>query len=439
MKSGKIESPRVLTIAETESGEILEKEPFHYSYFYPDQLDLTDMAGPGDGEGSGDNTPPAQNPKPKGHRTPDTYDGKTPQDFPQWLLKFEMIAKANKWGEGDELKDTLPIYLKDHAFNLYTALPDADTDTYQNMVKALKVGLGIGDNSLTWRLELRQAKRRADESLDVFLFRLAKLADQAFPEDGEERARESAVMEQFILGQKPDLSRHLLEDKQGTLIEVKERAKRFETAQTLAAGSRGIHLVEAEEPYDLAAGRTSAAAEAPEVTEQSLAKAIRLIANLRAADLNQRADYSGPQTPASKRCFQCQGFGHFASKCPVGVGRGRPLGTCYQCGQSGHFKRDCPQRGVGSAPRQNRPGGARERPRCSKCGLFGHHQSDCRTDTSKTCSSCSKKGHLASECRSWCNNQLAARASPVGVTSVSKNDGIGGENGPPWENSPNWD
>lgn len=379
----------------------------------------------GDGE---DGVVAAQAHKSKGHRTPDTYDGKAPEDFPQWLAKFEMIAKANKWGEGDDLNNTLPIYLKDHAFNLYLTLSETETDNYDHTVAALSKGLGIGENSLAWRLELRQAKRLPSEGVDIYAFRLAKLAVQAFP--GEDPAsRERNVAEQFILGQKSDVTKYLLQDKPGTLAELKERTKRYEAAQALADGPRNIHMVEAEDSLKANPGDGPVNPEVPEWGGKALADAISLIANLTSNEGSPGMRKSASPAAFQRRCYKCNETGHLAAGC-----RGTTPSGCFQCGQDGHFKRDCPQRAPARAPQgQFQQRAPVRRAFCLRCGNTGHQATECRTDINKLCTFCQKKGHLSAECRGRRTSTEAAGVMATGGPSVTKNDHTQAENGPSWD------
>ena len=396
-------------------------EPFHPDYFDPF---CTIMAPPEANVANVGN--------PKGHRTPEAYDGKVPEDYPQWVARFEMIAKANKWGEGDALLGVFPIYLKDHAFNLFTTLADTEKDTYDHMKAAMKRALGIGENSLSWRLQLRQAKRLPNESMDGFAFRLAKLADQAYPDD-DAPAQERNVVEQFILGQKPELARYLLQDRTDSLIDLKDKAKRFETAQELAGGARGVYCVETKDSEASASAINSVNAESDRSNETVLRAALNLITS-GATNFNWGPAGMGSTSrpvPAPHRCFKCNKTGHLAAQCRAKSQSGGPAGLCFNCNQPGHLKKDCPQRGNSNQvqlqfPRLNIG------TTCFQCGNFGHRAADCRTDVSKICSYCEKKGHLEGDCRMKRTHGRYASAGPATNATVSKNDTTQAEMGPTW-------
>ena len=386
------------------------------------------------GPPNSDMAPPdteAPTPRPKAHRTPDTYDGKVPEDFPQWVSRFELIAKANSWGEGNELLGVMPIYLKDHAFNLYSTLsPATETDSYENLKTAMKKHLGIGENSYSWRLQLRQAKRAQTESNDAFAFRLSKLVEQAYPGD-DPAAQERNVVEQFILGQKSDLVKYLLQDTIGTLAEIKDKAKRYEAAQELAGGARCVNAIEAGAAEASVSATQSSPGGKAELSND-MAHLISLIASGAQGYNREASGQSWPRqtAPDQRRCFKCDRTGHLAAQCQARRQVGSPTGACFNCGQPGHLRRDCPQRGNSiqmQTPRRADNGAA-----CFQCGNLGHRAADCRTDVSKVCSYCQKKGHLIGDCRMKRAHSRQANAGPAANATPSKNDVAQAENGPTW-------
>ena len=376
--------------------------------------------------------PPEGNPK--GHRTPEAYDGKVPEDFPQWVARFEMIAKANKWGEGDALLGVFPIYLKDHAFNLFTTLAEAtEKDTYDHMKAAMRKALGIGENSLSWRLQLRQAKRLPNEGIDGFAFRLAKLADQAYPND-DAAAQERNVVEQFILGQKPELTRYLLQDKTDSLSDLKDKAKRFEAAQELAGGARGVYCIETKDTEASASSINSVKTESDQNNEAVLKAALNLITS-GATNFNWGPAGMGSMSrpvPAPRRCFRCNKTGHLAAQCRAKSQDGGPAGLCFNCNQPGHLRRDCPRRGNSNRVQIQIPSRVGNGTTCFQCGNFGHRAADCRTDVSKICNYCEKKGHLEGDCRMKRAPGRYAGAGPATNATPSKNDITQAEMGPTW-------
>lgn len=393
-----------------------DSEPFHPNYFYPF---YTDMA------------PPEGNQK--GHRTPEAYDGKVSEDFPQWVTRFEMIAKANNWGEGDALLGIFPIYLKDHAFNLFTTLAAGEKDTYANLIAAMRKALGIGENSLSWRLQLRQAKRSPTESMDSFAFRLAKLVDQAYPGDNA-AAQERNVVEQFILGQKPELARYLLQDKMGSLADLKDKAKRFEAAQELAGGgTRGIYHMEAE-GTEASTSAINCVNESDQGSERVLRAALNLIAS-GATNYNWgSAGLGSMHRPGSepRRCFKCNEPGHIAAQCRTRIQNKSSNLVCFQCNQPGHFKRNCPQV-VGSKFTQRQTSSKEvSGVTCFHCNNAGHRAADCRTDITKSCSFCQKKGHLVNDCRLKNNRTKRTEDTTAARLVLSKNDVTEAEMGPTW-------
>ena len=123
-----------------------------------------------------------------GLRKPEIFSGANPEEFPSWLAKFESIAVAGGW-EAKRL-NTLPAYLTQRAFQIYENLTPDEKDTYVHLTEALKKKLGLGEKKMAWKVQLRQARRAPDESLDKYVYRLHNLARQAYPTEGDaERSR----------------------------------------------------------------------------------------------------------------------------------------------------------------------------------------------------------------------------------------------------------
>ena len=70
--------------------------------------------------------------------------------------------------------------------------------------------MGIGERTMTWKVQLRRTQRISDETVDQYAIRLHNLAKQAYP-TASDAEREIRVNEQFVLGSSSDLQFHLLQ------------------------------------------------------------------------------------------------------------------------------------------------------------------------------------------------------------------------------------
>jgi len=66
-------------------------------------------------------------------------------------------------------------------------------------------------------------------------------------------------------------------------------------------------------------------------------------------DRHDSRRYRDPDT----KCFNCNGFGHWARDCP----KKRNKGECYNCGEFGHQSRECSKRKVSVSPKRSRSRG----------------------------------------------------------------------------------
>ena len=325
------------------------------------------------------------------HRKPDAFSGTKPEEFVLWLSKFRATAAAQQWGDDEALRHIIPVYLSGYAYQLYASLADTETDTYEHLIDALKLKLGIGENPLQWRLRLQRTNREAGESLDAFAYKLRNLVTHGYPGLAEGDDFNDKIIEQFILGNTKDLRFHLLKaEETKTLAQVIKSAKVYEMASEIALGSKSIHNMEISE-----------LSQSPEVAGEQHAEPLLLNAVTNASGISP-TPVNGFQSPYGGACFQCGQFGHMARNCPRSHSQ-QP--ECYKCRQMGHISRFCPGP-VGSAPRYQSISSNQSSPKassptiCQRCGNRNHTADKCRTNISIYCQQCQKKGHSASVCRS---------------------------------------
>ena len=127
---------------------------------------------------------------------PEPYDGTT--DFNIWLRQFNVCVTANRWDETKKLQ-ILPTRLRGKAFFAYSSIPDVDSLNFEEVINALRKIIEPPELQGVLRLEFRNRKKRADETLDDFYQELSIMARQAYPGMPRE-AQDELIKDQFLQG-----------------------------------------------------------------------------------------------------------------------------------------------------------------------------------------------------------------------------------------------
>ena len=375
------------------------------------------------------------------HRKPELYSGNNPEDFELWLQKFRAVAEAQEWGDDEALRKLIPVYLSGQAFQMFSTLEPTEKNTYDNLIKNLKLKLGLGENSLQWRLRLHRTNRDQGEAIDSFVLRLKNIVARGYP-DLEETADafKAHVMEQYIMAQPKDLRFHLLK-KEGTqtLAELITSTKVYEMASEIALGSKTVHTLDTfavDSEQSLNELRTeSKANQSPEIESQvlSLNPAPMLGGGNRGHGrlnpqyaLESQANFgTTPGAPGQQSfsCFRCGQVGHMAKNCSMQEFQksGAQAPVCFKCRKPGHISRFCQSGQANSAKPKLDQQMTISQEVCQRCGNRFHKAESCRTDISIVCQYCQKKGHLAEVCRSVPRQEYtAASTSKNGCASVSE-------------------
>ena len=104
-------------------------------------------------------------------------------DARSWFKHFEVCAAANEWDKRKKLL-RLPTLLRGRAWAIFDALPDTDTDTYDNLKKALldRLSPDTDEDRLSARDALSRRRLGEDrESIDELAGDIEKMLDKASP------------------------------------------------------------------------------------------------------------------------------------------------------------------------------------------------------------------------------------------------------------------
>lgn len=388
------------------------------------------------------------------HRKPEAYSGSNPEEFDLWLQKFRAVAAAQEWGDDEAIRNLIPVYLSGHAFQLYTTLDVTQKNTYANLIKNLKLKLGLGENSLQWRLRLHRTSRDQGEAVDTYVLRLKNIVSHGYPDLQEDNdAFKACVVEQFILGQPKDLRFHLLK-KEGTptLAELIMSTKVYEMASEIALGTKATRALDTfalesnqESERRLIDPRIESEIESVtnrfseiECQEQQLnAATLSFGGNRGHGRLNPQyvaesrqgfGTTPGASASQSFSCFRCGQAGHMARECSAQVIQGNraKAPVCFNCRKPGHISRFCSstQASMSNAKPKQNPPPITNQEFCQRCGNRFHKAESCRTDISIVCQYCQKKGHLAEVCRSVPRHGAALewQRDYIAGTPTTKND-----------------
>lgn len=127
---------------------------------------------------------------------PEAYDGTT--DFGLWLKQYEICSLANGWDE-QQKRRILPTRLTGKAFFAYADLAPDVNQSFADLTLALRLAIHPPELQNALRMEFRERKKGASETLDTFFQGLVILCQQAYPEMPLD-AQMQLVKDQFLQG-----------------------------------------------------------------------------------------------------------------------------------------------------------------------------------------------------------------------------------------------
>lgn len=239
-------------------------------------------------------------------------------DARSWFKRFEICAAANEWGDVKKLR-RVPTLLRGRAWAVYDALSDEQTESYENVKKAILERLcpDTDEDRLSAREALSRRRLRDQESVDELARDVEILLDKASPglpadiKEGELHYHFTTALPEKISFQLKILPKQTY-------------------SQTIAK-ARELRLIfnRQEEQKSRAEVNSVAKEDRLEKLEEAVTQVSEQLAALSSRRQNR------------DKCFKCGRPGHIARNC-----RSVPQDIrCFLCGGRGHVARRCRHQG----------------------------------------------------------------------------------------------
>ena len=258
---------------------------------------------------------------------PDTFTGEGRQRFSDWIDHFESIATVNEWDDAAK-KNWIRARLTGRAATAWKRLTDAEIDTYEHIVAALKRRFEPACRKEVFMAEFQRRSKQRTEDWASFGEDLRTLVERAYPSLQPE-AQELLALNRFLDEIKdPQLAFGVRQRTPENLDQAVASTLELETyllkMPTMVAG------VNSATDFNIAA---TAAKPSFESSLQKIVERLEKIEGRLAA---------GDDSPSSYDRQPRDGNSH------RGYGRSRRNKRCYTCDKEGHFARDCPSKNQGN-------------------------------------------------------------------------------------------
>lgn len=253
------------------------------------------------------------------------------ENFKRALIRFELVAKAKNWTTEKQLT-ILPMLLRGKLVDHFTEFDETTRGDLDKLKSALEKAAGVADDPLTAARTFMSRDQGPLESVKDFAAALRKLFKQAYP---EEALTSSVLLQRFLTGLRPLISRQLLLRKKLTeLDEAIDGAVEVEYALGFDGGrireNKDVNLVQ---PL-------------PTQPSSSEDKLSQLQSALDA--MMKRMEALETTIVSTQQGNQSEGVRRRGG--PADQPRRRPT-ICFLCRQEGHIRRNCPLNYVGPARR----------------------------------------------------------------------------------------
>ena len=255
-------------------------------------------------------------------------------DVSEWLRRFEICSKANKWNEETQALK-LPTLLEGEALAVWLELSEEEQSSMETIKRKLKekmmpmkfISLG----------QFHARKLHPGEPLSVFTHDLKQLLEQAVPDLTDDTAKGQLLLHQFLAGIPEAVSRQIRASGEVQDLEkAVERARLLMTVnETSDMGSVQAAAIDESRPTDSVTKKL----------EEQVAKLTEQVAALSAR--TPQGSGRQRQRPRYLRCFKCNRVGHTQYECSYEHQMQTPAGNrrCFACGRFGHIARDCHPQG----------------------------------------------------------------------------------------------
>ena len=284
-------------------------------------------------------------------------------DIVTWFRQFECCATANNWSEEKRLR-VLPAFLRGPAATYFHALPNDAKDSYQSLKDNLQASFcPMVDRERNFS-EFESRRLKPGEDPTIFLWNLKELLTMA-DSSLQENAREALLSRQFMRGLPEGMRLKLLEaNPTPSLEEMEKFAKRFRAisqsdlmpltfAAKTTAGSDDGQLAQNIGKLQDTMTQLTAAVSALQGRQEHLEATVssptpppsqqqfqRRFANPRFSERarngfhQQSRKNTGRWNKQDRRCFNCNGLGHYVNSCPYTM-------QCDLCLGWGHNEQQC--------------------------------------------------------------------------------------------------
>ena len=133
---------------------------------------------------------------------PDTFSGRSHDDFQIWVAQFNEAAQVNQWSNRTKLQ-MISLRLKGPALRAFHAIPEAEKNTCERALEALQNRFSPVQRQSVHRPALRARRRKPDEDLSAISLTIEPWRSYASPLTGQvcpEMSRNGVDLALHVLG-----------------------------------------------------------------------------------------------------------------------------------------------------------------------------------------------------------------------------------------------